>query len=124
MTDATKTVKQQTVADPYLVRRGEPKRSARDKFLGAMRIRGVVWDECTSAYAYSHHDTDSRYLWRVIGDEVQVSVKKHFDRWANSIDFVFTVPKTRRAFEKVMRRLESAYEAGEYSMKMGRETRL
>jgi hypothetical protein len=34
--------------------------------------------------------------------QVQVVVLADFDRWANSVDFVFSIPKTQRAFDAVI----------------------
>jgi hypothetical protein len=67
-----------------------------------MTARGVVdrpQDGCKA---------DDCFYYRQSGDDVQVAVRKDFDRWANSIDFVFAIPKTRKAFDRLMIQLAEA----------------
>lgn len=68
-------------------------------------------------------ETD-RFRFREVGNDIQVGIKKHFDRWANSVDFVFSKSKTEKAYRKVMDRLDRAMKVGNYSKGWGNETRL
>lgn len=37
---------------------------------------------------------DMYFQYRVLGSQTQVGVKDSFDRWANSVDFVFKTPRS------------------------------
>lgn len=68
---------------------------------------------------------DDRFYYRfTVSGDVHVAIRAHFDRWANSIDFVFTPPKTRRAYNKLRARLDAAIAANQYNSGGGMELRL
>lgn len=67
---------------------------------------------------------DDRFYYRVNGNLVDVAVAKDFDRWANSIDFKFSVPKTRKAFDTLMLKLETAARRKVSVTELGKELRL
>jgi hypothetical protein len=68
--------------------------------------------------------SDDRFFYRMAGSDVQVAIREHFDRWANSVDFAFSMPKTPKAYEKVKARLEAAMKAGDYDPGLGEGRRL
>jgi hypothetical protein len=67
---------------------------------------------------------DDHFNYRIINDEVQVGVKLNFDRWANSIDYVFSIPKTVKSYRGIREQLAKIAldikDAGEW----GREARI
>lgn len=67
---------------------------------------------------------DRDCYYRVVRGDVQVGVRASFDRFANSVDFVFAVPVTCEAFSEVMGRLKRAIREGRYDPRGGNETRL
>lgn len=74
-------------------------------FVEALREEGVVLDK------YGHGE-NGMFLYRVRwkDGEVDVARQKDFDRWANSVDCTFSIPKTRRAYEKRKRLIEDVAE--------------
>lgn len=102
----------------YTFRRGHRKRSPRQMFIEEMTTRGAKWDWKYSSYDWTDGD-DDRFIYLAKRDCVYVCVKKHFDRWSNSVDFVFSFPKTKCAFLKKMRKLDSAYRSGNYNKGWG-----
>lgn len=50
---------------------------------------------------------DERFYYRVVRGEVQVGIRLNFDRWANSIDYVFSVPRTVKSYDSIMSQLKS-----------------
>lgn len=84
-------------------------------FLDAMKDDGVRFDEYGGMQ-------DPRFYYRIVNNVVHAGVRKHFDRWANSVDFAFPIPKTRRAYRKVIEKLDRAYQSQQYNPKYA-ETR-
>jgi hypothetical protein len=83
-----------------------------------MTARGVVdWPQhgCKA---------DDRFYYRQSGHDVQVAVRKDFDRWANSIDFVFAIPKTRKAFDRLMIHLAEAADRKGHPAEIGKAIRI
>lgn len=74
-------------------------RTPKFDFLSAMAARG--------ARPRPSHGclSDGRFYFRMRGTEVDVAVAKDFDRWANSVDYVFSIPKTQKSFDRIMLRL-------------------
>jgi hypothetical protein len=67
---------------------------------------------------------DDRFYYRRIGNDFHIAIKAHFDRWANSVDFVFAAPKTANAYEKLKQRLEDAMNKKQYDSGWGQELRI
>lgn len=65
---------------------------------------------------------DENFFYRVVRDEVQVGIRLNFDRWANSIDYVFSVPRTVKSYDSIMSQLKNI--TIKKSAKRGEEIRL
>lgn len=83
--------------------------------LAAMEADGIKGDRigCMS---------DDRFYYRINGNEVQVGVRSHFDRWANSIDFMFSLPKSERRWIEIKGKLNKAMR--QYKGGLGEEQRV
>lgn len=66
--------------------------------------------------------SDGKFYYRIISNDVQVGVKWHFDRWANSVDFIFSLPKTPKRWKEIKDKLAKALK--QYSGGTGEEIRL
>lgn len=53
---------------------------------------------------------DDRFYYRIRDNLVEVGIKAEFNKWGDSVDFNFSVPKTRRAYEKRMACIDKAME--------------
>ena len=66
--------------------------------------------------ALLHHGveiSDYRFKYRFRDEEIEVAIKDDFDRWGNSVDFVVSIPKTQKSFDKMMRDLHKLADAKE-----------
>lgn len=64
------------------------------------------------------------YLRHYIGEAIELGVRKTFDRWANSIDFFFNVPKTEKGWTERLEKAEALVKAGEYHKPWGKRVQL
>lgn len=93
-------------------------------FLATMLADGATYKEPIEHTSPQHHLKDARFYYRVIGNDVHVGIRRSFDRWANSIDFIFSVPKTLNAYKKVKVGLDRAMELGDYDATWCQEKRI
>jgi len=54
-------------------------------------------------------------------DEIRFGMAKSFDRWANSSDFRAKMPQTEKQYERILERLASEIEAGNYDTGLAKE---
>jgi hypothetical protein len=87
-------------------------------FLESMAARGVM--PCPRHGCRA----DSRFYYRQNGNEIQVAVIADFDRWANSVDFVFSIPKTEKALRKTLARLDVVAARKADPLECGKELRI
>ncbi|MFC1696902.1 hypothetical protein ACFL1H_01090 [Nanoarchaeota archaeon] len=59
---------------------------------------------------------DDIFRYRLLDDEVQISVKAHFDRWANSVDFFYpALPQDKIGVEAIILAAKAQYDNKEYN---------
>jgi hypothetical protein len=74
-------------------------------FIESLKDRGAITYPMGDCMALA----DDRFYYRVFGNlYVQAAIRKGFDRWANSVEFVFLVPRTAKVFDRVMSRIYQA----------------
>jgi hypothetical protein len=61
---------------------------------------------------------------RCYGNKIDIAVEHCFDRWANSVDFTFSVPKTQKALEAKFAEVSRLVSLGRYDSKCPQEMRL
>lgn len=83
--------------------------------IAAMIADGITVDK----YGYME---DHQFFYRLTGGgDVQVGVRETFDRWANSVDFVFAIPRCAKSYRRTMDRLREFGVPGRYYPNWGDE---
>ena len=84
-------------------------------FREALRRDGVVLDA-------DGYGSDETFYYRIDSwnKEVHVAIRRHFNKWGDSIDFIYSIPKTQRAYEKRKRKIRSAMQSEHFDQSLGR----
>lgn len=91
-------------------------------FLKALEHNGWECKIAVDAVPNLFYASDRNFYYRCLdGRMLQIGVKEHFDRWANSIDFVCKIPKHEKMFKAFILALKDCLQKERYAPGWGQE---
>ena len=72
--------------------------------------------------AKTSHASDKQFHYRCLAGKIlHIGIRKHFDRWANSVDFVCRCPSDAKGFEALFLALDDCIKKERFTKGWGQE---